>query len=365
MPLICAGPDWLPQVLRGMSPDLWSVVTLMIRLEPEPIAPDAVKRPDKHQEHGDRPKAWNIGLSLDAVEGLRGKAGREAKLAESLMRAAEGNLAKGDPGEALRLYTDARAAPEGDRGDREAMGVLWRVDIALGAVRLARADTGAARESYGEACEVAAHQLTLRAGDAEWLRNAAVSHERLGDLHRSLGEVEPAAASYQRAIELGRELVRREAGRGERLRDLAVSYDRMGDLYRSAGQHERAQGFYEKALDIARKLVAGSPSRVDWMRDLSVTYNKLGDLQRDMGLGDAAREFYQKALDVRLELVKQGPGRADALVDLAVSYERMSALYTALEHAEFAREFRLKAEEARGKAAALDGDSGALRGSQR
>jgi tetratricopeptide (TPR) repeat protein len=94
VPLLFVGAPWLQVLLREIAPDLWSVCSLVVRVEPEikaerepePVAPP---RPDWIDEDAPDPE-----FAMQMAERLRGQSGQELQLAGLLHRAGKGYLAR-------------------------------------------------------------------------------------------------------------------------------------------------------------------------------------------------------------------------------------------------------------------------------
>lgn len=89
-----------------------------------------------------------------------------------------------------------------------------------------------------------------------WLHlRRQVSYNKLGDVYRTVGEMERLQQYYGRALAMLERLMQAEPGRADLARDLAVSCDRMA---RVAGGMETAQGqdWFRRAREPLRRLKA-------------------------------------------------------------------------------------------------------------
>ncbi|MFO0873483.1 MAG: CHAT domain-containing protein [Phycisphaerales bacterium] len=109
-----------------------------------------------------------------------------------------------------------------------------------------------------------------------------------GRAHLALGEIDRAKKRYEQLHHVWTARAAAHPARADYQRDLAVSHERMGDLYSALGLGEQARAHYQRDLDIAERLAAAEPGRADYQRDLSVSHNKMGHLYRALGLGEQA-----------------------------------------------------------------------------
>ncbi len=212
--------------------------------------------------------------------------------------------------------------------------------------------TGLALERHQAVASGSERLLTQEPDRADYLRDLAVSYNKMGDLLKALGQGENARQFFQKSLDLRERLAAQEPDRADYLRDLSVSYERMGDLLRVLGQGESARQFFQKSLDIRERLADQEPDRADYLRDLSISHERMGDLLHALGQGESARQFFQEMLGIRERLAAQEPDRADLERELCVPYERMGDLG----QGESARQFFQKALDIRERLAAQEPD---------
>ncbi|MDX1980468.1 MAG: tetratricopeptide repeat protein [Bryobacteraceae bacterium] len=232
VPLIWAGGPWLQVVLREMAPDLWSVRTMVVVIEPvrAPLGePAEQRRPEPLETVEEAP---DPGLALEAAERLRGKPGRERQLADLLARAARGLAARGDTAGALVRLDEAAALFAGGVGadDREALESAAEVEALAGRLQVVLGSTAEAGRRFRQA-------LSMREGlvgrypdhfDLWWA--LAASYTDMGDLMKALGEGEPARQYFEQALQIRQKLVSQEPGRADYRIDLVKSLARTGNL---------------------------------------------------------------------------------------------------------------------------------------
>ena len=88
----------------------------------------------------------------------------------------------------------------------------------------------------------------------------------------------------------------------DHLEEAAIN-QKMGTLHRILGDHQQAKEYYERALSIHLKKFG--PDHVD----VALTYHNMGILHHDLGDHQQAKDYYERALSIKLK--KLGPDNAD------------------------------------------------------
>jgi tetratricopeptide (TPR) repeat protein len=289
----------------------------------------------------------SVGIAALASEVLETLPVDHANYAPVADEEAQAHLTLGLTGRALERYQslldviERRARAEPDRADyqrdlaafHQRMGILYR---GLG-------QGEAARDAHLKALAIIERLAQAEPDRADYQFFLGGCYERMGDLSRALGQGEAARDAHLKALRIRERLVEAEPDRLDYQRDLSVSYERMGDLSRALGQGELARDAYRNSLTIRERLARAEPDSADYQRGLSVSYNKMGDLSRALGQGEAARDAYLKALAIRERLARAEPDRADYQRGLGSTYDRMGDLHSALGQGEEARDYYLKA----------------------
>jgi MinD-like ATPase involved in chromosome partitioning or flagellar assembly len=157
------------------------------------------------------------------------------------------------------------------------------------------------------------------------LNSAQTSPARMNDVTRAQialadqlvakpdGRVE-ARVLYEAALHSRENLARKHA---EYERDLATAHERMGDLLRKesgASAWEQANRHYEHALDISKRLVGEFPRSTILRRELGLAHRKLGDSLRQAAAAEhtpaaaraeeyrGARAHYRESLAITRQL---------------------------------------------------------------
>ncbi|MDX2204076.1 MAG: hypothetical protein NW223_15095 [Hyphomicrobiaceae bacterium] len=229
----------------------------------------------------------------------------------------------------------------------------YRGRTMLGDVCAARHKPIEALEVYAEARREIEALLAAHPDEPALSRDLSVILDRIGDVHTTLGDLEPALASYQAGLAIAERLARAEGGSNpELLHDLSVSHDRIGDLLDRKGDLAGALGHLRRSLAITKALVRSDQHNAAWARDLSASYERVADILHAQGKVDQALKRYRLGLDIAEHLAAQA-GIADAAVlrDLAVSYHKIGTLEAMGGRADAARELL---EKGRGIIAHLD-----------
>ena len=150
---------------------------------------------------------------------------------------------------------------------------------------------------------------------ARWLVNMA------GHL-AVLGETEKAVARLESALEVFQALAEREPGRADLQRDLSVSYERLGDLHRALGDGATARRYYEDSLAIAKALAEREPENQQALGDLALSYERMARVDAP------AADWLRRAVELhRTRLAKDSS-------NVVIARELAIALYnTAVGHA--------------------------------
>ncbi len=229
VPVIFAGAPWLQEVLRENAPDLWSVRTQVVWVEPEPgespvgaIGRDIERKPRR----GPDPE-----MALAQAERLRGRPGAEALLARMLYRAGLGFAAQSRWPEAVQAFEASLAIRPADEKD---LAELAETHLSLG-----RSLTWV--ENYSRANAHMDHALALFRQAGELLREAA-SISGLGDIALLRSDYAVARRRYEEALQLFRQ--------GAFLRGEANCIRRLGDIATFVSDFAEARRRYTDALHL-------------------------------------------------------------------------------------------------------------------
>ena len=281
-PLVLVGARWLVPVFREIAPDLWSVRTQVVQIEPARELSEAEERvitadPDRDRNFDrSRPNSADLDLALEAVARLRGVPGQEESLALVLMRA----------GLALSAQADF---PEAEHSFRQA-AELW---LQIGAPALAgstyNALAGAVR-SQGRVAEGEAlfrQALALKEEGRDTAVSRGITLDMLARTVRDQGRPAEAEALFYQALAL-----KDEGG------DTAVSRGiTLGELGRSVldqGRGAEAEALLRKALALEEEGGATAVSR-------GITLHELARAVRNQRRAAEAEALFRRALALQQE----------------------------------------------------------------
>ena len=312
VPLLFVGAPWIQSVIRDIAPDLWSVRTMVTRVEP----PAESSQPDfrftggatEQQLEG---RAIDPDLALQAAGRLRGREGKELALAQILYRAGLGLNARSrwlQAETALREAVDLQRrfdAPPSVLADTlQALGynLEWQYQYdeavilvnearsvfvlegnvfgeanciqSLGDIAFSRSDGDMARKQFEEALS-----LFRKAGGGIGEANCIMS---LGDLALRRSEDDVARARYEEALPLFRQL-------GSALGE-ANCIKGLGYVALDLSDYDTARVRYEEALPLYRQVsdVLGEASCI----------RSLGDIALRRSDHDTARARFEEALSL-------------------------------------------------------------------
>jgi hypothetical protein len=110
-PIVIVAAPWVVPLFREVAPDLWSVRSQVVRIEPDR---EVARRRSGETEHASsrseppsRVDAPDPELAMNEAERLRGVPGRERELAAMLTRAGSGLLGRNDPRAAETVLREA------------------------------------------------------------------------------------------------------------------------------------------------------------------------------------------------------------------------------------------------------------------
>ena len=105
---------------------------------------------------------------------------------------------------------------------------------------------------------------------------------------------------------------------------MAGSYDRLGNVRKTLGDLNGAEEFYQKELTLSERL-AEETGTVEAQRDLAGSYNNLGILRKMCGDLDEAEELYERSLALRKRLAEE-TRTVESYYSLAISYFNIAVI---------------------------------------
>ena len=256
VPVLLVGAEWTKEIMRNMAPDLWSVITISVRIEPPDIS---IGDTDKIEfaATSNQFEGWrgvDPYFALKEAERLRGKQGKELGLARLLYRAANGFDARAKYRESLQFSTEAAEITQQliseSNGKIDSEIKLLLVDV-----------------------------LNTK-GIALWRQ----------------GRLAEAIAEYDKAIEIYERLINKE-NRGELANELAKTYMNKGGAFVDSDRFDESIGEYSKAIAIYEQLV-NQEKREELENDLAMTYWGKGNALASLGKLTEAIDRYDEAINI-------------------------------------------------------------------
>jgi tetratricopeptide (TPR) repeat protein len=324
--LIFVGAPWLQETMRELAPDIWSVRTLVARIEPQSAAETRATATERPAPDSSEAKSGGDPLfALREAEKLRGVPGKELDLARLLDRAGAGFEGGNDLHSAKNAFTEALELRARHGGLPESRLATL---LALARVCLALANAKRAIE-YAQSARALARQTNNQSGEAD-----ALSY--LGLAYADLGEARKAIEFHGQALALIREI-------GDQQRESRI-LGNLGNAYVALGDVRMAVGFYEQQLALSRK-VGDRLGEANAVGSLGHSYLSLGDKLE-------AIEFNERSLAIFREI---GDRQAEGTIlgNLGVVYLNLGDIPRAIAYFEQRLKIAREIGDQRGEVSAL------------
>lgn len=141
--------------------------------------------------------------------------------------------------------------------------------------------------------------------------------QRMGDIHRKLGNVQDADNDYRRALAILEPLHAHRPNDAETRRALALTQTRLGDLMLRRGQNEAAAPLYHQALELQQAQASAPNATTEDRWLLGRTQKSQADLERLKGDFTGARSEYTQAIATLQKAA--AAGQSDISNDLALA----------------------------------------------
>lgn len=181
---------------------------------------------------------------------------------------------------------------------------------------------GALRE-FQAALTIKKDLSAKKPGDASYLSNLSVGHNRVASVLSRQGDQDGALAEYRNALAIREQLAEIDPGNTDWQSQLAFQYVYIGDALKAKKDLTSAIDTYKNAMTVRQALVKRDSGNLGWQRNLANGHLKLADAMQDQGRPDDALTEYRAAREVRLQLVAAHPGDAARARDLLASHERV------------------------------------------
>jgi len=131
---------------------------------------------------------------------------------------------------------------------------------------------------YEEAVAVMERLVALDRSNANWQRDLAIAHERIGTVLLLQDKLDEALVAYRSSLAIIEPLAVANPGNPEWQRALSVSYDRLGDALKAQQKFGEALKAYDDSLAIRQRLALAEPGNATWQHDLFLAQNEIADI---------------------------------------------------------------------------------------
>ncbi|MEZ5940621.1 MAG: tetratricopeptide repeat protein [Planctomycetaceae bacterium] len=212
----------------------------------------------------------------------------------------------------------------------------------------------AALEHYEAGLKIREQLAAADERDAQAQRDLSISHNKLGNVLLQMGQPQAAFEHYEADLKISQQLAAADERDAQAQRDLSVSHNKLGDVLLQVGQPQAALQHYEECHEVLTKLAAADERDAQAQRDLSVSHDRLGDALRQMGQPQAALEHYEEGLKIREQLAAADERDAQAQRDLSISHNKLGDVLLQMGQPQAALEHYVECHEVLTKLAAAD-----------
>jgi tetratricopeptide (TPR) repeat protein len=169
------------------------------------------------------------------------------------------------------------------------------------------------------------HLKAIQKDDQQVLRGLSVALECVGNINQYHGDFSTAKKNYSGSLALHRQRQRLSGDQPQILRDISISLEKIGVINQSMGNYTEALPLYERSLSIREKVLGPEHPGV------ATTLNNLAVLYQSMGNYTEALPLYERALSISEKVLgPEHPDVATTLNNLAMLYESMGNYTEAL-----------------------------------
>jgi tetratricopeptide (TPR) repeat protein len=300
--MLFVGATELAETIRTYAPDLWSVRTLVVEIEPDVSPLRDLQAANARNAQTSHPFiiSPNIELALDAAEKLRGRAGYEHELVRYLLRAGAGLYEAADLLRAEEVVSEAVLLQSQIDDSSEEMAISLGL---LGDIQLVLSEPKA-KEHLEKALSIY-HHLENELGEAECLR-------ALGDWFNNKSDLQSALSKYETALQLYQK-VKDLLGQANCLKGIA-------SIALQQSNYEKAKQNLEQSLSLFRQ--AGS------VFGEATSIRNLGDIALRQSNYIKAQQLFEEALTL-FGQINDTLGQATSLACLGEISSRLTSYSTA------------------------------------
>ncbi len=109
--------------------------------------------------------------------------------------------------------------------------------------------------------------------------------------------------------------------------NLAISYEKLGQTHSSLGNLEEALQFFEKDLQLTKELYEAYPNNVEFKNGLAISYVKLATIYLNKNSGiSITKDYLKQAETLFAELVRDAPGYVQFQQTLSIVRKVLASL---------------------------------------
>lgn len=187
--------------------------------------------------------------------------------------------------------------------DLKAQLAYFRSSESLGEALLRVGKHDECRDFILKAAELA-DAYCVAVNDANAWDNVNRCYCTLGDMHRIVGEPEPARIAYERMCQATEMMMALDPGDPQWPNDQCADFERLGDLEMSIGNLDKAREHFEQSLKYAIEYVDGDPTNHYRLQESTWSYSKLANVCRAQG--DTERASWLQAELARIKNTLKG-----------------------------------------------------------
>jgi tetratricopeptide (TPR) repeat protein len=311
------GGTWTHEITFNIAPDLWSINSGIIRINPPFIKTDEynIRTLGTSQPENIVDETIDAEFAIRQAERLRGKKGAEAEFAKLLLNAAKLLIDKAEYPKALEFTEQVISTYQHLIHFENRPELRNELAVAYNQKAASLWKLNKLNEAVAE-CDKAIEILKplVKQGRTELDADLAMAYIRKGGSLWNLGKLNEAVIEFDRAIDIYEYLVKQ--GRFDLYNNLAMAYTGKGVSLHDLGKLHKSLIEYDKAIEIREPLV--EQGSIHLLNDLAKVYTNKGVSLHDLGKLNEAVIEYDKAIEIREPLVEQG--RTEFANSSAIAY---------------------------------------------
>ena len=233
-------------------------------------------------------------------------------------------------------------------------------ELILRVVQVENGATGRALRQFQQANDIFRQLATADPNDSLVLTNLAVSHGKLAEAHRQLGNLNAALTEQQRGLDLLERLLQLKPKNVSITERLADAHSHLGKLHFALSDLKAAEKAHQQSLRMFMGLAAEQPEATQYQRQLSVNRAGLAAIAMRQGRLEESHEALEDCLRTRRELTGfeiKTPTNIQDICDLSSILRQLGDLYLQQLNVSQAREHFQQSLLVARQAAEVDGNN--------